>query len=360
MSIHPNKSLIVSGKYYSENELLDFAKKQTSGNSIPSWEVNLGEFILEWLSDSPVFKIKTSGSTGTAKWIEVEKEKLVKSAQMTGQFFNLQKNDKVLLCLPLNFIAGKMMVVRAFVLGLNLIPVVPSGNPLKSLNEPCDFAAMTPMQVYNTFTKEDGYQKLNQIENLIIGGAEISNKLLNKIIKLENNTYHTYGMTETLTHVALKKLTGRKPDSFFKALPGIKFSKDDRECLIISAPHLSKQYFVTNDIVDLKDEETFKFIGRYDHIINSGAIKIFPELIEQKLQSFINERFIVAGLPDDQLSQKVILIIEGKDDPTVDFTKISLSKFEIPKQVYFLDHFPETKSGKIIRHQVLQALMKKK
>lgn len=361
MSIHPYKSLIVSGKYYSENELLEFAKQQTSGNSIPSWEVNLYEFILEWLSDSQMFRVKTSGSTGAAKWIEVEKERMVKSAQVTGQFFNLQKNDKALMCLPVNFIAGKMMVVRTFVLGLNLIPVEPSGNPLKSLNELCDFAAMTPMQVYNTLTMEDGYQKLNQIRNLIIGGGDISQPILNRIRVLGNNIYNTYGMTETLTHVALKKLTGRKPDSFFKALPGVKFEQDERDCLVIITSHLAEKKIVTNDIVELKDDKTFNFIGRYDHVINSGGIKIFPEVIEQKLQPFINERFIVAGVPDDQLGQRVILVIEGKNEPNIDFenlfTKNNLSKYETPKQVYFFDSFPETESGKIIRQQVSQMIL---
>lgn len=361
MSIHPYKSLIVSGKYYSENELLEFAKQQISGNSIPSWEVNLYEFILEWLSESQMFRVKTSGSTGAAKWIEVEKEKMVKSAQITGQYFNLQKNDKALMCLSVDFIAGKMMVVRAFVLGLNLIPVEPSGNPLKSLNESFDFAAMTPMQVYTLLNEKEGTKKLNHIQNLIIGGGEISNKLLNRIRKLENSTCHTYGMTETLTHVALKKLNGKKLDLYFKALPGIKFKKDKRNCLVVVASHISDQDFITNDIVDLKNETTFKFIGRYDNVINSGGIKVFPELIEQKLQPFINERFIVAGIHDDRLGQKVILIIEGKDEPSIDFkkifAKISLSKYEIPKQVYFLDPFPETESGKIIRQQVSQMIL---
>ncbi|MCD4730027.1 MAG: AMP-binding protein, partial [Bacteroidales bacterium] len=273
------------------------------------------------------------------------------------------KNDKVLLCLPVDFIAGKMMVVRAFVLGLNLIPVDPSGNPLKSIYESFDFGALTPMQVFNTLNIEDGLQKLNQIKYLIIGGGDISQPVQERIKELKNNTYHTYGMTETFTHVALKKLNGNKPDSWFKALPGIEFLKDDRECLIISAPHLAKQHIVTNDIVCLKDQKSFQFIGRFDNIINSGGIKISPELIEQKLQPFFEDRFIVVGIIDDRLGQKLVLIIEGKEEPSLDFDeifkKVSLSKYEIPKQVYFLHRFPETESGKIIRQQVLQMVMKK-
>ncbi len=183
--------------------------------------------------------------------------------------------------------------------------------------------------------------------------------LLIEIKNLKNNTFHTYGMTETLTHVAVKKLNGENSDSFFKALPGIEFSKNDKECLVISAPHLSEKKFVTNDIVELKDEESFQFIGRYDNVINSGGVKISPEMVEQKLHSIIKERFIITGLPDDRLGEKVVLIIEGKDKFLVDFAKLGLAKYEIPKQVYYLDKFPETDSGKLIRQQVLKLAMEK-
>lgn len=358
MSVQPYKSLTISGRFYAAKELMDLAQNQIYKKSILPWEKSFYQFILDWLSDADFVRIKTSGSTGASKWLEVEKEKMVKSAQLTGQFFNLQKNDTALLCLPVDFIAGKMMVVRSFVLGLNLISVEPTGNPMESLSESFDYAAMTPMQVYNTFNLEDGFQKLNQVKELIIGGGEINQTLLNKITTLKNNIYHTYGMTETLTHVALKKLNGDNPDSFFQALPGINFEKDDRGCLVISASHLSSKKFITNDIVDLKGEQTFNFIGRYDNVINSGGIKISPESVEQKLSSFIQDRIIIAGLPDEQLGQKVILIIEGKKKPVIDFKKTTLLKYEIPKQVYFIDSFPETESGKIIRQKVLKSVLK--
>lgn len=360
MSSIPYKSLTISGKYYPDKELMEFAKDQITKNEVSPWETNLFEFIMEWLSDTPTLKLKTSGSTGNAKWIEVEKEKMVKSAELTGQFFKLQKHDSALLCLPVNFIAGKMIVVRAFVLGLNLIPVEPSGNPLKNIDKFSDFAAMTPMQVNNTLALKKGYRKLNQIKQLIIGGGEINQVLLSKIKNLANRTFHTYGMTETLTHVAVKKLNGKNPDPYFNALPGIEFSRNDKDCLIISAPHLSEKKIKTNDIVDLKGKKSFQFIGRFDNIINSGGVKISPEIVEQKLHPFIKQRFIIEGLPDDRLGQKVILIIEGKDKLSIDFTDYGLTKYEIPKQIYFFDQFPETESGKIIRQKVLQALLRRK
>lgn len=350
--------MIISGKNYPENELVDYARNQISGKSNLPWERSFYQFILDWLSDTDFISIKTSGSTGIAKLMEIEKEKMIKSAQLTGQFFNLKKNNSALLCLPLDFIAGKMMVVRAFVLGLNLIPLEPSGNPMENLTEFFDFAAMTPMQVFNTLKRKDGENKLNQVRNLIIGGGEINQSLLKKISALKNNLYHTYGMTETLTHIALKKLNGNGPDPYFDALPGVKFEQDDRSCLIILAPHLSENKFITNDIVDLKNDQSFNFIGRFDNVINSGGIKISPETIESKLSSIIQNRFIIAGLADDQLGQKVILIIERKEKIFIDYAKVGLSKYEIPKQVYFLDHFPETENGKIIRQEVIKSLLR--
>lgn len=352
-------SLTISGKYYPEKELMAFVQNQISRNSILQWEKSFYQFILEWLSDTDFVSFKTSGSTGDAKTLEIEKEKMVKSAQLTGQFYNLQKDDKVLLCLPVDFIAGKMMVVRAFVLGLNLIPVKPSSTPLKNFSEGFDFAAMTPMQVYNTLKQVDGFQKLNEIKELIIGGGEIYQELLREIRKLKTNTYHTYGMTETLTHVALKKINGHNPDICFHALSGIKFETDDRNCMVILAPHLSEKKFITNDIIDLINEQSFNFIGRYDNVINSGGIKIYPELVEQKLSGIISGRYVISGLPDDRLGQMVILIIEGKERLTIDFAKTDLLKYEIPKQILYLDKFQETESKKIIRYKVLESIVKK-
>jgi O-succinylbenzoic acid--CoA ligase len=337
---------------------VDHAESKISKTSSLPWEIHFYQFILDWLSNSDFISIKTSGSTGAAKLMKVEKEKMIKSAQLTGQFFNLQKNNIAMLCLPVEFIAGKMMVIRAFALGLNLIPVEPSGYPMKGVTNFFDFAAMTPMQVYNTMKLEGGHQKLNLVKKLIIGGGEINQHLLKKIRKLDNDTYHTYGMTETLTHVALKKLNGKNPDAYFVAIPGVTFEKNDRDCLVISAPHVSNTQIRTNDIVDLKNNHSFNFIGRFDNVINSGGIKISPETIESKLSSIIQNRYIIAGFADNQLGQKVILIIEGKEKFFIDYARVGLSEYEMPKQVYFLDHFPETENGKIIRHEVIKSLLR--
>jgi O-succinylbenzoic acid--CoA ligase len=312
---------------------------------------------MDWISEYPFIEVITSGSTGSPKRIRIEKDKMVQSALMTGRFFDLKKSDKALLCLPVDFIAGKMMVVRSFVLGLNLIPVEPLGNPLEKIAESFEFAAMTPLQVNNTLINKSGNNKLKRISKLIIGGTDIHPELLNKILSLKNETWQTYGMTETITHVAVRKLNPPGETEFYHALPGVKFEQDNRDCLIIQAPHLSETKVITNDIVELKNDREFKFIGRYDNIINSGGIKLSPEEIEGKLSPYIRQRFIVAGLSDKKLSQKLVLIIESQESETIDLKKLAeqsnLAKFEIPKQVIFTYPFPLTENGKIIRKEVL-------
>ncbi|MBC8485869.1 MAG: AMP-binding protein [Bacteroidetes bacterium] len=356
-------SLILNSKVYTENQLHQLALNKLSVKSLKAWKKTLYQFILEWNSDNPSVKIKTSGSTGTPKWIDIPKEKMIKSALITGEFFNLQKGDKTLLCLSTDFIAGKMMVVRAFIFGLNLIPVKPSGNPLKNIDDEFDFVAMTPMQVYNILIEINGIQKLNRIKNLIIGGGELNFSLKQKIRKLNNNTYHTYGMTETITHVALKKLSGPDTDNYFKALKEIWFEKDKRGCLVVIAPHLSDKKFVTNDLIDLKNDKEFEFTGRYDNVINSGGIKISPEKIEQKLEPFVLQRFFIAGIPDEKFGERAVLIIEGTKSSLSDFEEIilksGLSKYEIPKQIFYVDCFSETENGKIIRKETLNKAISK-
>ena len=346
-------SLTINSKIFTGKQLIEFCSSGLAATQKGSPGYNLYNFIMSWISDEPAITVKTSGSTGKPKEIVLSKKSMTESAKLTGQFLSLKRGDRALLCLPVDFIAGKMMVVRAFVLGLDLVPVEPVSDPLKNINESFGFAAMTPMQVHNTLENTCGYEKLNKIEKLIIGGGDISGKLLQKIQKLKNKTYHTYGMTETVTHIALKRLNGITPDAFFKALQGITFEKDERECLVINASHISNKKIVTNDIVNLKNEAEFNFIGRFDNVINTGGIKVFPEIAEKKLSCIINSRYIIAGLPDEKLGEKVVLIIETKNHDKDRFEKIisnsSLSKYEKPKEILFIEKFPETENGKIDR-----------
>lgn len=358
-----NRTVTLNGIVHNEQALKLLVKAYSSEIAVAGWEKKLFGFIGEWISDEPVIEIQTSGSTGKPGKLVVEKEKMVESALRTGEYLDLKKNDRALLALPVSFIAGKMMVVRSFVLGLDLIPVYPSSNPLVTLEQSIDFAALTPMQLYYALSNENGTNAVNSIEKLIIGGGEVSLDLLNRIKHLKTAVWHTYGMAETLTHVAMKKLNGQDSTDHFRALPGVSFGKDERGCLEIYAKWLSKDKIVTNDLVELLDNTQFDFIGRYDNMINSGGIKISPETVEAKLATQIKARFIVLGLPDEALGEKLVLVIESKQTtdesywPEID--SVGLSSYEKPREIRFLYQFPVTESGKVIRTMVLQHLLNK-
>jgi O-succinylbenzoic acid--CoA ligase len=318
------------------------------------FEVSIGDFILDWTSYSPTLEVFTSGSTGKPKKIVLQKEHMVNSALATGEYFNLKPANTALLCLPCSGIAGKMMLVRAMVLGLHLDYVAPSSTPLTTNDKPYDFVAMVPLQVQNSL------KQLHRIKTLIIGGAPVAIALQNKLKAPSTNSYETYGMTETITHIAVKKI-GIGSIDYFETLPNISVTQDDRGCLVIDAPKISDTKIVTNDLVELVTENQFKWLGRYDSIINSGGIKLIPEQIEKKLSTIISSRFFVAGLPDDALGQKLVLVIEeSKVDSQKVLDKIKtlkgIQKYEVPKEVHVLKPFIETKTGKIQREKIMQQI----
>ncbi|MEP3210319.1 MAG: AMP-binding protein [Maribacter sp.] len=315
------------------------------------FEKSIGTFLSEWLDEKPIIQVTTSGSTGKPKNISLKKKHMANSALATAKYFGLKEGSTALLCLPVDYIAGKMMLVRAMVLGLDLDYVEPSSKPLDEVNKYYGFAAMVPLQL------EGSLAKIEMIKTLIVGGAALSKNLKAKIQQKNIVVFETFGMTETVTHVAVKRVNKAPEGSSgcFEALPNVTFATDERECLIISAPKVSDHRIVTNDIVKLISETEFDWLGRYDHIINSGGIKLFPEQIETKLAPMLRNRFFVTGLPDAKLGQKLVLVVEGELD--TDKLKQILSEckglqgFEIPKSVYTLPKFIETDTGKIRRKE---------
>lgn len=322
------------------------------------FEQAIGDFLLDWLDEKPVVKVKTSGSTGIPKSILLKKSQMVNSALATGDFFGLRPGDSALLCLPADFIAGKMMLVRAMVLGLELHYVEPSSNPLEYNTNSYDFCAMVPLQL------EKSLGQLKRIRIVLVGGASVSNALKKKVEHESTTIFETYGMTETITHIAVRKIHAAIPskvvDSFFRTLPGVTVSTDSRNCLVIDAPDVCDDTVVTNDLVDLVSETEFKWLGRYDNVINSGGVKLIPEQIETKLAQIIMKRFFVAGLPDEKLGQKLVLVIEGEMDTNNLLQEIIssrvLNKFEVPKAIYAVLKFIESDNGKILRHETLKIL----
>lgn len=330
-------------------KILDFSSNQFDElNPDVIWEKNILRFLEDWDSSDKYITTQTSGSTGVPKKIKIAKEAMRKSAQLTGEFFQFQKGQSALLCLPTHFIAGKMMLVRALEFQLRLICVEPSSFVDLKTKSLFDFVAMTPMQVQNSL------KMLPQIKNLLIGGAPLSSKLKDQLLLSQTNCYESYGMTETITHIALKDIS----ECHFTALQGVVLSQDSRGCLVVQTPYF-KDKVVTNDVVELFDENRFKWLGRFDNVINSGGIKLFPEQIESKLKPYIECEFIIDSVLDDLLGEQLIIVIESLEN-NIDFTQLFskvLSKYERPKRIYFLDLFPRTENGKIKRKEVLNRII---
>jgi O-succinylbenzoic acid--CoA ligase len=328
--------------------------------------VEVADFLIDWFDENSFVEVKTSGSTGNPKIIQLQKAQMINSAKATGEYFNLFENTAALLCLSPNYIAGKMMLVRALTLGWHLDILEPASNPLKNNDKNYDFSAMVPMQLHNSLPD------IHKIKKLIIGGGTVSNELLGKIQEVKTEILATYGMTETITHIAVKKLNhfaiGAK-QSNYTIFPNIKISLDDRGCLIIDAPTISEEKVVTNDLVELISATEFSWLGRYDNVINSGGIKLIPEQIEEKLGTIIKNRFFVAGKKEEIFGEKLILVLEesiieelknSRKTAIIKEMKNSklLSKYEIPKEIYFLENFMETETNKIDRTKTLEFFKK--
>lgn len=320
-------------------------------------------FLEEWFSTSDKVSVQTSGSTGIPKIFDVEKEKMHNSAKMTCDFLDLKENQAALLCLPTQYISGKMMIVRALERKLTLWATAPSLSPLETLMEAVDFCAMTPLQV------EHSLDKLHLIKKLIIGGAAVSEQLKKKIYQsLEAKTiegdspqtaiYETYGMSETLSHIALRQIFP-KEEKDFTILEGVSISTDERRCLRIFAPKLNAEILQTNDMVELKNEKQFRFLGRVDNIINSGGVKIVPEALEALAKREISNEVVFLGISDEVLGQRLIAVIEGTPSDLLKQLVQNLAfekKYHRPKDVMFVEEIPRTSNGKVERKNLLNRI----
>jgi len=309
-----------------------------------AFEKSIGMFILDWFDKKSYVLMQTSGTTGVPKTIQVSKQAMVNSAIATGEYFNVGAGIRALHCLPTQFVAGKMMLVRAFILGWDMDIAAPTATPLDRNDHVYDFAAMVPLQA------QQSVSRLNQVKILILGGAKVSSALVNELQNLQTEVFETYGMTETITHIAAKHID----ETAFEALPNITLSTDERGCLVIHAEGLTYEPVVTNDVADVINKTHFIWLGRYDNVINSGGIKLYPEQIEEKLASYINRRFFVKGMPDEALGEKLVLVIEGDKFELNPDVFSELDKYERPKDVLFADKFSETGSGKLQRAETLR------
>lgn len=308
------------------------------------------DFLADWNNNSPTLDVQTSGSTGTPKLIAVEKEKMIQSAKLTNSFLNLKAGDKALLCMPLQYIGAKMMVVRSLVGDLELIVRQPSGHPLADMDCELGFVAMTPQQVYNSLQIPQEKEKLKQIKNLIIGGAAINPALEKEIKSFPNAVYSTYGMTETLSHIALRRLNGSQASDYYVPFDCVRLSVSDKGTLIIQAPFASQTTITTNDVVELNADNSFRISGRVDNFINTGGVKIQIETVEDKLTTILEHPFAVTSIPDPKFGEAIVLLTEKELNSNETLTiKNILSKYEQPKYIIVTDTIPLTGNGKVDR-----------
>lgn len=283
---------------------------------------------------------------------------MVNSALATGEYLRLMPKNKALFCLPADFIAGKMMIVRSIVLGLHLDIIPPSSMPLALTKNSYDFSAMIPLQASKSI------YDLPRIKKIILGGASIDQDLEDKLQNVTTRIYSSYGMTETISHIAMRKVNHtEKHETTYKALPNVTFSQDERNCLIINAPMISDHEIVTNDVVKLISRTEFDWLGRFDNVINSGAFKVFPESVEHKLGKHIKNAYFITSEPDEELGDKAVLYIEGKESDYKDLNRTlhrdkELLKFEIPRTIYFVPEFMMTDNHKIRRTATVEKYKK--
>ena len=315
--------------------------------------MSLDEFLEEWNNDSPYVHVQTSGSTGTPKPMLIEKQRMLNSARITCDFLGLREGDTALLCMSLDYIAGKMMVVRSIERGLKLISVPPSGHPLNIKHCRIDFAAMVPMQVYNSLQVPEECERLKQIRHLIIGGGAIDDALAAALKTFPNHVWSTYGMTETLSHIALRRLNGPDASDYYTPFPSVKVSLSDDGCLIIDAPLVCAERLVTNDIAELSGGR-FRILGRKDNVICSGGIKIQIETVERQLRPHLQVPFLITKRPDAKFGEAVVLLTEGAVDEARAVCEHILPKYHHPRIYLHVDQIPLTETGKPARQQAEQ------
>jgi len=330
------------------------------GNQEEQYLKAIGSFIIDWLDDKDFVVVQTSGSTGKAKKISIQKSVMVNSALATAKRFDVFQKTKALLCLPAEYIAGKMMLVRALTLGWHIDVVKPKSKPLENVNQPYDFCAMTPFQL------ERSLSKVHLLSTLIVGGGAISLPLKNKLQGFDTSIYETYGMTETVTHIAVRRVNPKEGIASaipFTTLSNVRLEQDKRGCLVINAPAVSKEVVVTNDLVKLLNDTQFMWLGRVDNVINSGGVKLYPERIEYKLGAIIKTNFFIAGIQDDLLGERVALFVEQEETFSInsktEFGEV-LDAYEIPKSIYILARFERTPNGKIQRKQTIKTALNQK
>lgn len=347
--MHPSFTLEIGNECYSGQKLIEAVEHET----LPvgeDWRKYIVVFLKQWLNSADDILVQTSGSTGNPQVIHLSKATMRISASMTCDYFGLQPGERALLCLSSENVAGKMMIVRAMERGLHLIAVNPVGCPLSTIHEKVKFSAMVPLQVQHCLQENC----LDKTEILLVGGAAVSDKMKDELQQHAVASFSSYGMTETMSHVALKKLNGPDASEWYEGLADISFSLDQRGCLQIEAKSLGIDKLQTNDLCELDGNHRFQWLGRVDFVINSGGVKVIPEQLEKLLSPFMEFPFFITGIPNEDLGEQVVIFVEAPSVEQIPINQIfqvlqDCAKYQRPKAVYYLPSFVYTASGKINR-----------
>lgn len=339
------QTIRIEGVRYTGREIGEWGRSR--GTDEPGYRQELFSFLSEWFSKEDTLLVHTSGSTGAPKGIRVEKERMMASACLTCSFLGLREGDTALLCLPLKYIAGKMMVVRSLVAGLDLLPVAPSGHPLMGVEEAPAFAAMIPMQVCNSLQVPEEKVKLRQIKSLIAGGGGMDTRTVGELADFPNAVWSTYGMTETLSHIALRRLNGPEASGWYTPLEGVDIRLSGENTLLIKASRVCKGELATNDMAEINGRKQFRILGRKDNTINSGGVKIQIEQVESALKEYISQPFLITPVPDEKFGEIIILLVEGQIPEGLDsIYERALPAYHRPKHAIPVFRIPLTENGK--------------
>ena len=362
MTPYPYDTMIMNGREITIQNIVN-----GSAGAASDFEQKTFDFVSDWISGRQNFDQKTSGSTGDPKQIVITRSQMIASANMSIEALSLKQGYNALLCISPEYIGGKMMLVRSLIAGMKMIATTPSSNPFNSLPQdlPIDFAAMVPYQVHE-IVRSSTANRFDEVKKVIIGGASLDKDTEAKLQEYRCLFYSTYGMTETVSHIALRQLNGKEASDCYRTLPGIKISTDERNCLLIEWDQLPKK-IITNDMVEIVSKDTFRWVGRWDNVINSGGVKVIPEKVEKAIEKIfdtleIRNAFFVGSVADEGLGSKVALFIEGSlEGKMIETIKIRMAdtipKLEAPKQVILIKSFDLTETGKVNRKATTKPYM---
>ncbi len=347
----------INGKTYSPGPIF---KGKYPEKNISAFEKKIFNTLHEWERGKEYFSFMTSGSTGNPKTVSIHRKQIISSAEGTLKKLNI-KGGNAMVCLDTDFIAGFMMLIRAVIGNLDLIVLSPVSDPFRKIPDPIqiNLTALVPYQLKKTIEDDIARLKLNKTDHILVGGGDISPELHNQIQPIHSAIYQTFGMTETVSHIALRKINGRDAKKAYALLPGVSIKKDARGCLVVNGAITNNTPVITNDLIDMIDEKHFHWLGRYDHVINTGGIKIIVELLEKKIRSLLESKnislsFFIQGTPDDALGEHIAIIMENSNQsiPLNEIKKVlnkGLTKYERPREWRIITTFHYTANNKLDR-----------